>query len=101
MKWYLVTMFTIPVLDLFDRWFERHATRIPQSCHCVRADKWFDFGLMEDEDGRWRHFFHLKLPSYDWGYLDYRRKQGWLQRVVWWRAGSGFHLDLWSVEEAA
>ena len=95
--WILVAL--APLLDTFDRLFERYATSL--QAYQASRDVWFDFGYLEPYENRdyRRRFFHLKLPSYEWTQSFVSRRWAWHQRVLWWSDGRGFHFDFWPVGE--
>lgn len=96
MRTYLLAMFLIPLLELFDVAFEKYASRYYR--YGLFPDKWFDFGYLTDDYKPPVKFWHLKLPSYEWTEFDYMQRWGWGQRVIWWTSDCGFHVDLWSVD---
>ena len=100
MTTYLLFMFALPALEMFDRLYDRHATRL-RAYEAAHGWLWFDFGYLEDSDCRdsWRRFFHLRLPVYQWTSFNYDQRWGWGQLTIWWAEGRGFHADYWPVRE--
>jgi hypothetical protein len=95
--WLLVAL--VAILDWFDRFYEKHATRLEEFQSA--RDVWFDFGYLEpwsqDPTRQRRRFFHLKTPSYEWA-KDFRRNRYcWHQRVIWWSDGAPLRIQLWPV----
>ena len=83
---YLVSMFLIPALDAFDRWFERYGVK-------VGAGEWFEdkaivFGTFTDvRVGGVRkrlRFIRIRLPIHTWGPDLMRHEYGWLTHHLTW-----------------
>jgi hypothetical protein len=55
----------------------------------------FQYGtLVSGDTNTPEWFFAWKLPSYEWGRIDWGRKEGWLQRVVFWADRRGWQILL-------
>lgn len=91
---YLLTMFLIPLLDLFDVAFERYASRYDR--YGGYPYRWFDFGYLQERGKPDVKFWHLRLPSYVWADFDYTRYQDWGQRVICWTSTGGLRVLVWS-----
>lgn len=101
MKLILALIWLVPLLDVFDRLYDRYAERLRP---WDRSERWITFGYLlghgfDGEQDDVRKFWHLKLPSYEWAPIDCGRTWGWCQRVVYWVEGKGLKTDLWGLRE--
>jgi hypothetical protein len=86
---YLATMFLIPVLDWFDRAFERYGVDIEVAG--LLPDRVFVFGTIRhcsiNGCSAHRRFFMLKLPVTTWGFSLNTLSMGWRRHSLLWIEG--------------
>lgn len=84
-------------LEAINAWIERHAVHVAENEVHPPFRLWqygtrWSYG--PEYIVRWpiekRWFFLLKLPSWQWGKLDYGRRMGWMQLVLVWESDKGW-----------
>lgn len=97
------------IFERFDALWDRHATHIDLGVIAVNEPRRpFDFGVLHNcydrqtHECRSRRFLYLQLPSLVWerDMRDYGRNRRWCwhRRVLLWREGIGFSVELWELE---
>lgn len=86
-------MFALPLLELFDQWFDRHAVDLSDYPSYAFPDKWLAFGYYNTYTFpslrlRW---FRMKLPIRTYGPLFELGMRGYGFREHWLQWFEGYH----------